>query len=133
MTTFEQWLEREGVEGHLEPMQIIAAFEVMVSRIDAARAAGSADPLRAVSTRAAGPNSRAATRRMLENLGYSPSQRRAIHRLLAGSPSGWPGLLKLFANSAVLTPEQRRYVLRQTRFFRTEDLPPERRDDIPVA
>lgn len=133
MTTFEQWLEREGIEDHLEPMQIIAAFEVMVSRVDAARAAGSADPMRAVSTRDAGPNSRAATRRMLENLRYSPAQRRAVHRLLAGSPSGWPGLLKLFASSAVLTSEQRRYVLRQTRFFRADDLPPGRRDDISVA
>ena len=133
MKTFEQWLDREGVEDQLAPMLITTAFEVMVSRVDSARAAGSADPLRAVSTRDAGPNSRAATRRMLENLGYSPAQRRAVHRLLAGSPSGWPGLLKLFASSAVLAPEQRRYVLRQTRFFRTEELSSGRRDDISVA
>ena len=133
MTTFEQWLDREGVVEQLRPMHITAAFEVMVSRVDAARAAGAVDPLRAVSTRGAGPNSRAATRRMLENLGYSPAQRRAVHRLFAGSPSGWPGLLKLFANGAGLTPEQRRYVLRQTRFFSTNDVRPGDRHDISVA
>ena len=94
MMTFAQWLEREGIEDHLQPMQITAAFEVMVSRLDAARAAGAADPLRAISTRDAGPNSRTATRRMLERLGYSPVQRRSVHRLLAGSPSGWPGLAR---------------------------------------
>ena len=133
MTTFEQWLERENVAEQLRPMQITAAFEVLVSRVDAARAAGATDPLRAVSTRDAGPNSRAATRRMLENLGYSPAQRRAVHRLFAGSPSGWPGLLTLFASGAELTAEQRRYVLRQSRFFATNDLRPGDRHDISVA
>ena len=133
MMTFEQWLEREGIEDHLRPMQITAAFEVMVSRLDAARAAGAADPLRAISTRDAGPNSRTATRRMLERLGYSPVQRRSVHRLLAGSPSGWPGLLTLFASDAVLTADQRRYVVRQARYFRPEDLPPGGPDDVSVA
>ena len=132
--SFEQWLEREGIEDLPRPMQIGAAFEVMVSRLDAARAAGAADPLRAISTRNAGPNSRTATRRMLEQLGYGPIQRRCIHRLLAGSPSGWPGLLTLFASNAVLTADQRRYVVRQRRYFRTEDdLPPGVHDDISVA
>lgn len=133
MMTFEQWLEREGIEEHVQPMQITAAFEVMVSRLDAARAAGAVNPLRAISTREAGPNSRAATRRMLERLGYSPVQRRSVHRLLAGSPSGWPGLLALFAGNAVLTTDQRRYVARQARYFRSEDLPHGARDGISVA
>ena len=133
MMTFEQWLEREGIEEHVQPMQITAAFEVMVSRLDAARTAGAVNPLRAISTREAGPNSRAATRRMLERLGYSPVQRRSVHRLLAGSPSGWPGLLALFAGNAVLTTDQRRYVARQARYFRSEDLPHGARDGISVA
>jgi len=131
--TFEQWLEREGIEEYVQPMQITAAFELLVSRLDAARAAGAVNPLRAISTREAGPNSRAATRRMLERLGYSPVQRRSVHRLLAGSPSGWPGLLALFAGNAVLTADQRRYVARQARYFRSEDLPHGARDGISVA
>ena len=131
--TFEQWLEREGLQNDLQPMKITAAFEVMVSRLDAAWAAGAVDPLRAISTRNAGPNSRLATRRMLERLGYSAVQRRSVHRLLAGSPSGWPGLLALFARNAVLTTDQRRYVVRQRRHFRNEDRPPGVRDGISVA
>ena len=133
MRTFQQWLEREGIEEHVRPMQIRAAFEILVSRLDAARAAGAVDPMRAISTRAAGPNSRLATRRMLERLGYSPLQRRSVHRLLAGSPSGWPGLLRLFACDAELSAEQRRYVARQERYFRSDDLPPGDADGLAVA
>ena len=133
MRTFAQWLEREGIREGLAPMHIDAAFEVMVSRLDAARAAGAVDPLRAISTRDAGPHSRAATRRMLERLGYSPVQRRSVHRLLAGSPSGWPGLLTLFARDAILTQEQRQYVARQGRYFRPDDPPRGARDGISVA
>src|SRR5665811_1965783 len=94
----------------LLPLHIGAAFEVIVSRIDTARAAGSADPMRTISTSLAGPNSRAITHRMLASLGYSPSQRRIVHRLLSGSASGWPGLLMLFATGANLTATHRRYV-----------------------
>src|SRR6185436_11149056 len=94
-------------------------FEVIVSRIDGARAAGSSDPMRTVSTSRAGPNSRAVTHRMLASLGYTPSQRRIVHRLLTGSTSGWPGLLMLFATGANLTATHRRYVLRQIRYFST--------------
>jgi hypothetical protein len=75
--------------------------------------------MRTVSTSRAGPNSRAVTHRMLASLGYSPSQRRIVHRLLVGSASGWPGLLMLFATGAHLTATHRRYVLRQIRYFST--------------
>ena len=73
--------------------------------------------MRTVSTSRAGPNSRAVTHRMLASLGYSPSQRRIVHRLLTGSASGWPGLLMLFATGSSLTATHRRYVMRQIRYF----------------
>jgi len=53
----------------------------------------------------------------IASLGYSPAQRRIVHRLLSGSASGWPGLLMLFATRASLTTTHRRYVLRQIRYF----------------
>ena len=117
MATFQTWCQDERIADRLVPLHIGAAFEVIVSRIDTARAAGSADPMRTVSTSLAGPNSRAITHRMLASLGYSPSQRRIVHRLLTGSTSGWPGLLMLFATGANLTSTHRRYVLRQIRYF----------------
>jgi hypothetical protein len=119
MITFQTWCQDQELAERLAPLHIGAAFEVIVSRIDSARAAGSSDPMRTVSTSQAGPNSRAVTHRMLGSLGYSPAQRRIVHRLLTGSTSGWPGLLMLFATGAKLTEAQRRYVLRQIRFFST--------------
>jgi hypothetical protein len=117
MATFQGWCRDERIAERLVPLHIGAAFEVLVSRLDTARAAGSADPMRTVSTSRAGPNSRAITHRMLASLGYSPAQRRIVHRLLTGSTSGWPGLLMLFATGANLTATHRRYVLRQIRYF----------------
>jgi len=117
MATFQTWCQDERIADRLVPLHIGAAFEVLVSRIDTARAAGSNDPMRTVSTSLAGPNSRAITHRMLASLGYSPAQRRIVHRLLTGSASGWPGLLMLFATGANLTSTHRRYVLRQIRYF----------------
>ena len=119
MATFPTWCQDQDSAERLVPLHIGAAFEVLVSRIDCARAAGSSDPMRTVSTSQAGPNSRAVTHRMLASLGYTPSQRRIVHRLLTGSTSGWPGLLMLFATGANLTETQRRYVLRQIRYFST--------------
>lgn len=115
--TFQMWLTTQRLAAPLADMHIQAAFEVLVSRVGAARDRGAAEPLTAASTRIAGPNSRAATRRMLESLGYSDGQRRIVHRLLIGSPSGWPGLLRLFAHESAVDAEQRRYVLRQVRCF----------------
>lgn len=117
MVTFEQWLAGQGVGEQLAGLGIVSAFEVMVARLDGARAAGAVDPMRAISTRQAGPNSRKATHRMLEQLGYDPAQRRIVHRLLVGSPSGWPGLLRLFATGANLSPRHRHYLARQASAF----------------
>ena len=117
MDTFLGWCQDQQSAERLVPLHIAAAFEVLVSRIDVARAAGSTDPMRTISTSLAGPNSRAITHRMLASLGYSPSQRRIVHRLLSGSASGWPGLLMLFATGASLTSAHRRYVLRQICYF----------------
>ena len=117
MATFGAWCQDQQIAERLLPLHIGAAFEVIVSRIDTARAAGSADPMRTISTSLAGPNSRAITHRMLASLGYSPSQRRIVHRLLSGSASGWPGLLMLFATGANLSTTHRRYVLRQICYF----------------
>jgi hypothetical protein len=119
MITFQTWCHDQELAERLAPLHIGPAFEVIVSRIDTARAAGSKDPMRTVSTSRAGPNSRAVTHRMLASLGYSPAQRRIVHRLLTGSTSGWPGLLMLFATGANLTTIHRRYVLRQIRYFST--------------
>ena len=126
MITFQTWCQNQELAERLAPLHIGAAFEVIVSRIDSARAAGSSNPMRTVSTSRAGPNSRAVTHRMLASLGYSPAQRRIVHRLLAGSTSGWPGLLMLFATGTSLTANHRRYVLRQIRHFsshRVSDFP----------
>ena len=117
MDTFGVWCQDQQIAERLVPLHICTAFEVLVSRIDAARASGSLDPMRTISTSLAGPNSRAVTHRMLASLGYSPSQRRIVHRLMSGSASGWPGLLMLFATGANLTAAHRRYVLKQTRYF----------------
>jgi hypothetical protein len=123
MVTFGGWCQDQHIAERLEPLHIGVAFEILVSRIDTARAAGSCDPMRTVSTSRAGPNSRAITHRMLASLGYSPAQRRIVHRLLAGSKSGWPGLLMLFATGTNLTANHRRYVLRQVRHFSTQLAP----------
>jgi len=123
MITFHAWCQNEQIAERLVPLHIGAAFEVLVSRIDTARASGSTDPMRTVSTSLAGPNSRAVTHSMLASLGYSPSQRRIVHRLLTGSTSGWPGLLMLFATGANLTATDRRYVMRQIRYFSVRPAP----------
>lgn len=116
---FEHWAA--GVVGltpeQVETLRLVAAFEVLLSRCEEARRRGAKDPLVTVSSKKAGGNSRACTRRMLEHLGYSASQRRAIHRLLAGSSSGWPGLLALYCSGGELTLPQRQYARRQVKSF----------------
>jgi len=93
--------------------KVIAAFDLLVSRLEAASTHGAANPLVTITGKRAGGNSRACTRRMLEQLGFTPQQRRAVHRLLAGSTSGWPGLLRLYADCDDLGPRQRQYARRQ--------------------
>ncbi len=97
----------------LRLVRVLPAFDILTSRVDEARRRGARDPLKTVTSKRAGGNSRACTRRMLEQLGLSASARRAVHRLLAGSPSGWPGLMRLYATGCDLTAAQREYARRQ--------------------
>src|SRR5688500_3152404 len=97
MDSFEGWaVAQVGLSDcDVEALKLTPVLDVFISRIEAARARGAEDPLTTITARNAGGNSRACTRRMLEQLGFTHAQRRAVHRLLAGSPSGWPGLLRL--------------------------------------
>lgn len=113
--TFVGWVTTE-LDATLEDLarsQLMPAFEVLLSRVEEARRRGAKDPLVTVSAKRAGGNSRACTRRMLAHLGFTDPQRRTMHRLLAGSPSGWPGLLTLYCYEVEMTAEQRRYARRQ--------------------
>jgi len=116
---FEQWAAAEVgmTPDEVHGLQLVAAFELILSRCEEARRRGAKNPLITVSPKKAGGNSRACTRRMLEHLGYTASQRRAIHRLLAGSSSGWPGLLALYCSGGELTVPQRQYAHRQVKSF----------------
>lgn len=115
--SFEAWVSRELElsDDEMESLHLVAAFEILVCRCEAARHRGAATPLVTASPKRAGGNSRTVTRRMLAQLGYSPAQLRVIHRLLAGSSGGWPGLLALFTTRRPLTCEQRHYARRQVR------------------
>ena len=113
---FELWLRAFGITADVaENLRLRPAFEIFLSRLESARGRGAEDPLVTITTKAAGGNSRACTRRMLEQLGYEPAERRAIHRLFAGSPSGWPGFLRLYVDNQQPTSGQVRYVRRQIR------------------
>lgn len=114
---FEDWVMAGlGLDvDEASAMKLAPVFDVFISRIEAARARGAADPLQTVTAKLAGGNSRACTKRMLQQLGFTPSQRRAAHRLLAGSPSGWPGLLRLYIEGSGLTRQQRQYARRQVK------------------
>jgi hypothetical protein len=116
---FRLWAVRElGItEPEFDLMLLGAAFELLVSRCELARRRGSKDPVATGSTRYAGGNSRVCTKRMLEHLGYNPDQRRAVQRLLTGTASGWPGLLRLYAAERHLSVSDRQYGRRQVRVF----------------
>jgi len=116
---FEHWAAAEVglTPEQVETLRLVAAFEVLLSRCEEARRRGAKDPLVTVSSKKAGGNSRACTRRMLDQLGYTAGQRRAIHRLLAGSSSGWPGLFRLYCDDGQLTIRQRQYARRQVLSF----------------
>jgi len=113
--TFVDWVVSEmGVTNdELARTQLVPAFEILLSRCEEARRRGAKDPLVTVSAKRAGGNSRACTRRMLAQLGFTDHQRRAMHRLLAGSPSGWPGLLALYCYGFEVSARQRQYARRQ--------------------
>ncbi len=114
-TPFTEWAAHQlGLTAHdVDAMKLAGAFEVFVSRLEAAHRRGAADPLVTITSKRAGGNSRLVTRRMLQRLGYTPTQLRAVHRLLAGSGSWWPGLLRLYALDVDLDARQRRYARRQ--------------------
>ena len=116
---FEPWVARELAltDEDLELLHLVAAFQILVCRCEAARRRGASAPLVTVSPKLAGGNSRTLTRRMLGQLGYSRGQLRVIHRLLAGSTGGWEGLLALFAAGQPLSARQRGYARRQVQLF----------------
>ncbi|MDQ5841090.1 MAG: hypothetical protein M3537_08100 [Chloroflexota bacterium] len=119
---FEHWVAAQVglTPKQVDALRLVAAFEVLLSRCEEARRRGAKDPLVTISSKRAGGNSRICTRRMLDQLGYTDRQRRAIHRLLAGSSSGWPGLFRLYCADGGLTPQQRQYARRQVvSFLRT--------------
>jgi hypothetical protein len=120
--TFEGWaVEQLGLtDDDIDVMQLEPVLDVFISRMEDARARGADDPLKTITAKVAGGNSRACTKRMLQQLGFAPPARRALHRLLAGSPSGWPGLLRLFAEQAELTRKQRHYARRQVQVVRSQ-------------
>lgn len=129
--TFLHWVVTQlGVSTEdLARSQLIPAFEVLLSRVEEARRRGASDPLVTVSAKRAGGNSRACTRRMLAQLGFTDAQRRAMHRLLAGSPSGWPGLLALYCYRADMSAQQRQYARRQLSTVGTVAITEARRKD----
>lgn len=112
---FDQWVVHEaGVDPQaFVRLKLTAAFDVYVSRLEEARLRGADEPLATISPHGAGGNSRACTRRMLVQLGYTSVELRVVHRLMAGSASGWPGLIRLYAEGSPLSATQHEYVRRQ--------------------
>lgn len=92
---------------------IVPAIDILISRLEEARRRGAGDPLVTITAKSAGGNSRECTKRMLKQLGLDPNSRRAVHRLLGGSPSGWPGLLRIYSEVRRLTDDEYVYARRQ--------------------
>lgn len=97
MTTtaiFEDWAidQLALTDEEVEALKLTSVFDLFISRIESARSRGAANPLQTVTAKLAGGNSRACTKRMLEQLGFAPPERRAVHRLLAGRDRGSSGL-----------------------------------------
>ena len=116
---FEPWVAHELAltDEDLERLHLVAAFQILVCRCEAARRRGASAPLVTASPKLAGGNSRTLTRLMLGQLGYNRNQLRVIHRLFAGSTGGWEGLLALFAAGHHLSARQRAYARRQVQLF----------------
>ena len=119
---FTEWVAHQVglTAGEVDALRLTAAFDVFVNRLEAARRRGASDPLVTITSKRAGGNSRQVTRRMLHQLGYTPTQRRAVHRLVAGSGGWWPGLLHLYAMGVDLDVRQRQYARRQVQRMRDE-------------
>ncbi|WP_157582332.1 hypothetical protein [Phycicoccus sp. Soil803] len=114
-TALDEWIRDELRLGQHDPrLAVVApAADILLSRAVAAAQRGATDPLVTVTSKRAGGNSRACTKRMLEQLGLEPEARRVVHRLLAGSPSGWPGLLRIFSEQRHLSDAERTHARRQ--------------------
>lgn len=117
MRTFVEWFERETGRSASE-LQLEAAFDVAVCRVESAAAQRAVDPIACLGNRSS-RFSRGATKSMLGNLGYTPAQTRVMQRLLAGSSGGWPGLLRLYIDGTALDRSTRAYIARQIRIFRS--------------
>lgn len=116
-TSFLHWVadQLDCDTTQLAKVRIDDAFAMLVCRVEDAARRDANDPLAVVRNSTAGGNSRAATRRMLRHLGYTTVQLRVVHRLLGGSPSGWPGLLPLYVAQRNLSPAEQAYARRQLR------------------
>jgi hypothetical protein len=113
--SFLSWVATQldcGIE-ELAAAKLDDAFAVLVCRVEDAARRNADDPLAVIRNSTAGGNSRAATRSMLRHLGYSGTQLRIVQRLLGGSPSGWPGMLSLYAAQRDLTAGEQKYARRQ--------------------
>ena len=124
-TNFVDWVVREaGVEPmEFERLKLAAAFDVYVSRLEVARLRGAQQPLATIAPHGAGGNSRACTRRMLAQLAYTAAELRVVHRLMAGSASGWPGLITLYAAGSCMSAAQHEYVRRQVKLVNERSAP----------
>jgi hypothetical protein len=122
---FEAWVAHEtGMSfAELDQLKLTASFDIYVSRLEIARRRGAEDPLATISPHGAGGNSRTCTRRMLAQLGYTKAELRVVHRLMAGSASGWPGLITLYAADSPLSAAQREYVHRQVHLVTRRSVP----------
>lgn len=118
--SFEKWVltKTQLTRQDLADLDLMDAYEVIVSRIETATRRGAIDPLVTVSSKRAGGNSRQSTNRRLDLLGYTVAQRRIVHRLLTGTPSGFPGLLALYLEQGDGMNGWHSYVRRQTREYR---------------
>ena len=116
---FQEWVIRQlrVTPRALRQVRLIPAFEVLAARLDVARVNGAAEPMRTLANGTAGGNSRATTKAMLRHLRLPDAAQRTLLRLLAGSASGWPGLMTLYAHGQDLNAAQRRYARRQLRLI----------------
>jgi len=114
--SFARWLAEAAGVTPPPALQLDEAFAVAVCRIEEAARMNARDPVRALSNTAS-YGSRATTKSMFGQLGYTPAQVRIVQRVLAGSDGGWPGLIRLYLSGAVLTRDQRSYLRRQLRQF----------------
>jgi hypothetical protein len=124
---FRAWFETAVGYRLNESLLLTEAFAIAVCRVEEATKLGARDPIN-VLCNGAGEASRRTTKAMFRQLGYTAAQIRIMQRVLAGSASGWPGMIRLFAHEAVLTPSQRLYVRRQLKAFESaaHETPPRR-------